>query len=119
MTPEQILAGLPEDVAAFFPDQADPATGEQLAVSTGCTACHSLQPGVIQAGPSWYNMGNVAVTRVEGESPALYLYNSIIHPNDYVVEGFISGIMPQIYDGLLTDEQLAHIVAYLLTLREE
>jgi mono/diheme cytochrome c family protein len=119
MTPEQILAGLPDEVAAFFPEQVDPSTGQQLALSTGCTACHSLEEGVAPIGPSWYNIGNVAVTRVEGESPALYLYNSIVDPNHYVVEGFLPGLMPQNYDSILNDEQMAHLVAYLLTLRED
>jgi mono/diheme cytochrome c family protein len=119
MSQEQILAGLPPEILALFPDQVDPEAGQQLVLTTGCTACHSMQEGVVQVGPSWYNMGNVAVTRVEGESPALYLYNSIVHPNDYVVEGFLPNLMPAVYDSLLTDEQIADMIAYLLTLRGE
>jgi cytochrome c len=118
MTPEQIYAGLPADIAVFFPDQADPRAGEQLALTSGCTACHSMQPGVVQIGPSWYGAGDHAVTRVPEQSPALYLYTSIVRPNEHVVEGFQPNLMPQIYEQTLTDEQIANMVAYLLTLRE-
>jgi mono/diheme cytochrome c family protein len=118
MTPEQIYAGLPADIAVFFPDQADPRAGEQLALTSGCTACHSMQPGVVQIGPSWYGAGDHAVTRVPEQSPALYLYTSIVRPNEHVVEGFQPNLMPQIYEQTLTDEQIANMVAYLLTRRE-
>jgi nitric oxide reductase subunit C len=117
MTPEQIYAGLPDEIAAFFPDSADAGTGEELALISGCTACHSLQEGVVQVGPSWYNVAEHALTRVEGQSPALYLYTSITQPNAYLVEGFQPNLMPLIYKDTLSDEQLANIIAYLLTLR--
>jgi mono/diheme cytochrome c family protein len=119
MTPEQIYADLPAEIAAFFPDQADPRAGEQLALTSGCTACHSMEPGVVQIGPSWYGAGDHAVTRVPGVSPALYLYTSITQPNEHLVEGFQPNLMPQIYDQTMSDEQMANLVAYLLTLREE
>ena len=66
-----------------------------------------------------YGLGDHAVTRVPGQSPALYLYTSIIDPNAHVVEGFQPGLMPPIYQQSLTSEQLANMVAYMLTLREE
>lgn len=51
------------------------------------------------------------------EGPAAYIHHSIVAPNDYVVAGYPAGIMPQTYGETLNDEQLMHIVAYLLTLR--
>lgn len=116
---DPIYAGLPDEIAAFFPDEADPEQGQQLSVSTGCTACHSLQEGVVQVGPSWYNVAGHAASRVEGQSPALYLYTSIVDPNVYVNEGFLPNLMPQNYPDILSDEQIAHIIAYLLTLHGE
>ncbi len=109
---------LPADMASALA-AANPANGEQLVTSNGCTACHSMQQGVIQVGPSWYNVAGHAETRVPGESAEAYLYNSITHPNDFVVEGFQPNLMPQIYEATLSQEQLADIIAYLLTLRGE
>lgn len=106
----------PEAIASFFPDQADPATGERLTNSNGCVACHSLQEGVVMVGPSWYNLANLAATRVEDQSAAQYIYASIVAPNEYIVDGFNAGLMPQNYAEVISDEDLAHIVAYLLTL---
>jgi cytochrome c551/c552 len=107
---------LPPGIAAALA-QADPAQGEQLILANGCTACHSMQPGVVQVGPSWYNLAGHAETRVEGQSAEFYLYNSIVHPNDHIVEGFMPNLMPQLYEATLTDQQIAHMVAYMLTLR--
>ena len=83
LTPEQITAGLPDDLLAAFAN-ADPAKGEQLALANGCIGCHSLDPKAQMTGPTWYNIGNIAVTRVPGESPALYLDASVINPSAYV-----------------------------------
>ncbi len=113
---DALYAGLPAEIAAFFPDQADPAAGEQVATANACSACHNMQEGVVQVGPSWYNLANTAATRVEGQSAALYLYTSIVAPNDHVVEGFAANLMPQIYADTLSDAQLADVIAYLLTL---
>lgn len=107
---------LPPSIVAALA-QASPAQGEQLVLANGCTACHSMQPGVVQVGPSWYNLAGHAETRVEGQSAEFYLYNSIVRPNDYIVDGFIPNLMPQLYEATLTDQQIAHMVAYMLTLR--
>ena len=112
------LAGLPDDVLAAMTD-ADPARGEQLTLTNGCIGCHALNPNQVMAGPTWHNVGATAATRVEGESAALYLYNSIFHPNDYVVEGYMPNIMLQIYEQTLNDQDIADIIAYLLSLQDE
>ncbi len=98
---------------------ADPARGEQLTLTNGCIGCHALNPNQVMAGPTWHNVGATAATRVEGESAALYLYNSIFHPNDYVVEGYMPNIMLQIYEQTLNDQDIADIIAYLLSLQDE
>ncbi|HAJ37629.1 MAG TPA: hypothetical protein DCL15_18330, partial [Chloroflexi bacterium] len=105
---------LDPDVAALLP-AADPGNGEQLTVSNGCIACHSLQEGVVMVGPSWYNLGVTAATRVPEQSAAAYLYTSIVAPNAHVVEGFQPNLMPQTYRDALTAPQLADIIAYLLS----
>ncbi|MEZ4735115.1 MAG: cytochrome c [Caldilineaceae bacterium] len=110
--------GLPAAIAALLPT-ADPAHGSELTVQKGCTACHARQEGVKLVGPSWYNLGNVAAKRVAKESPALYLYHSVVDPNQYVVEGYLPSLMIQTYREQLSDQELADLIAYLLTLKAE
>lgn len=107
--------GLPEGVLAAM-ETADAERGQQLSLAQGCVGCHAMNPDQIMAGPTWHNMAQTARTRVEGESAGLYLYNSIMYPNDYIVEGYLPNIMLQIYDDMLDDQQTADIIAYLLTL---
>jgi len=107
---------LPAGVAAALA-QADPMRGQQLTLSSGCIGCHSLDPNQVMPGPTWRNVAVTAATRVEGESAQVYLYNSIIHPNAYIVEGFQPNIMLQIYQDTLSEQNLADLIAYLLTLR--
>ncbi|MBW7884974.1 MAG: c-type cytochrome [Caldilineaceae bacterium] len=113
LAPEQMTAGLPDDVLAALAT-ADPAHGEQLALSNGCVGCHSLDPAVQMTGPTWYNVGNTAVSRVSGESPAYYLYLSIVQPNGFVVPNYPGNIMPATYGDLLSTQDLADLISYLL-----
>jgi len=113
LTPEQIVAGLPEEVIAALPN-ADLARAEQLALSNGCVGCHGLDPAVQMTGPTWHNIGNTAVGRVPGESPGLYLYQSIVNPGAYGVPNYPAGVMPATYVDTLSPTDLADMVAYLL-----
>ncbi|MCS6826170.1 MAG: cytochrome c [Caldilinea sp.] len=115
LTPEEIVAGLPEDFAAALA-AANPANGEQIALVRGCVGCHSLDPNVALAGPTWHNIGDTAVSRVRGESPALYLYESIVNPNAFVVPNYPANVMPANFGELLSTQELADLVAYLLSL---
>lgn len=115
LTPEEIVAGLPEDFAAALA-AANPANGEQIALVRGCVGCHSLDPNAVMTGPTWHNIGDTAVSRVRGESPALYLYESIVNPNAFVVPNYPANVMPANYGELLSTQELADLVAYLLSL---
>lgn len=112
------MDGLPAELAAQI-STADPDNGEQLTVVYGCIACHSLQAGQTTVGPSWHNLGVAAATRVQGQSAEAYLYFSIVDPNAHLVEGFQAGLMPATYQDMLTAEQIADIIAYLLTLKAD
>ena len=107
------LAGLPAGVAAAMAD-ADPGRGEQLTLQNGCTGCHSLDPDATMVGPTWHNLAETAANRIEGQSAAEYLYHSITDPNAYVVEGFPPNVMPQNYADILSDQDLADLITYLL-----
>lgn len=109
ITPEEEMPadGEDGDMAA-----GDPANGEALFASTGCTGCHVLE-GDATVGPSLEGIGTTAATRVEGMSAAEYLHESIVAPGEFIVEGY-NNIMPP-YD-TLPEGDLNDIVAYLLTL---
>jgi len=93
---------------------SDLANAETLAVTNACVGCHSLDPEAKMTGPTWHNVGDTAVTRIEGMSPAAYLYNSIVAPNDYVVEGFPGNVMTPTFGDTLSTQELGDLIAYLL-----
>jgi mono/diheme cytochrome c family protein len=123
---------LPADVFASLPP-GDAARGQQISVTNACAACHveGADPAAPLAGPAW-----LAARSADGKgiaqhaaerwrdadytgratSPESYLVESILAPNDYVVGGFAPNIMPGTYGGVLAEQDLADLVAYLLTL---
>lgn len=117
LTDEEIVAGLPDDIAAALA-VADPTNGAQVALARGCVGCHALDPNMVMTGPTWYHMGDTAVSRVRGESPALYIYHSIVAPGSYVVPNYPNNIMPANYGEQLTAQELADLIAYLLEQNE-
>ncbi|MEO1288152.1 MAG: c-type cytochrome [Chloroflexota bacterium] len=121
----------PTEVGADDPlfeaiQNANASNGELLftAIEGGspCTTCHSLDPEVRIVGPSQYNLFARTVERladgtIEDDGPYSYIYNSVVHPNDYIVEAdppYAPGVMPQNYGELLTEEELYDLVAYMV-----
>lgn len=100
----------------------DPVAGEQLYYETSlgtnaaCRICHSLQPGVTLVGPSFAGVAARAATRVPGMTAEEYLYQSITNPDAYVVEGFPASQMVPNLAEILTEEQIADLIAFLMTL---
>jgi mono/diheme cytochrome c family protein len=85
----------------------------------GCMGCHNLDQAqtATNRGPIGPHLGNLATnaaTRVPGQSAEEYVYESIVEPNVYIVEGYPSGIMPQNYDQLMSEEEIQLMVAWLL-----
>ena len=115
LSEEQIYAGLPADVTALLP--GNPANGEVLSASAGCIGCHRLDDTNAVVAPTWGGVAHTAITRVAGEGPALYLYQSITAPNAFVVNGYNGGIMPQTYNDTLSAQDIVDVVSYLLTQR--
>lgn len=101
----------------------DPAAGRRLYLRppadarTACRACHSLEPGVTLVGPSFAGIASRAATRVPGMSAEEYLYQSIVDPDAYVVEGFKKGQMVRDTAERLTDAQIRDLVGFLMTLK--
>lgn len=100
----------------------DVANGEALFtmiipnVGMNCTSCHNANTQDRLVGPGLQGIGTAAASRVAGQSAEEYLRNSIIHPSDYVVETYPDLVMPQTYEANLTEQELADLVAYLLSL---
>ena len=82
----------------------------------GCATCHSVEPGKVLVGPSLAGVSLRAQTRIPGKPAIEYLYECIVDPSAYVVEGFSSGTMYQNFKNVLTEEEIDNLVAYLLTL---
>ncbi|NWF68056.1 MAG: c-type cytochrome [Chloroflexi bacterium] len=100
---------------------ADPANGETLfntvnASGYACSGCHLINTEAMLIGPGLLGIGARAETRVAGQDAPTYLYHSITNPNEFVVQGFSPGLMPQNFAQLLTEVQIFDLIAYLLTL---
>ncbi|MEW6568666.1 MAG: c-type cytochrome [Chloroflexota bacterium] len=100
--------------------------GAALAESLGCTGCHVLST----VGPAWNpsstepGIGERAAARIgqadyagHATTAQQYLVESTLLPDAYVVPGHAAGVMPPSYGQRLTAQDLADLVAYLLTLR--
>lgn len=101
------------DVGAGKTLFAQPLIGAQ----PGCSTCHSLNADEVIVGPSLAGIGTRAETRVSGTSAEDYIRTSILHPDDYIVDGFQPGVMVQVWEQELTPEEVDNVVAYLLTLK--
>ena len=97
------------------PTTAGPvASGESVAESFGCLACHSID-GSILVGPSWQGLagservfddGSTAVADTE------YLRESIVNPGARIVEGFTNAMQADFGDRM-TSEEIDAVVEYI------
>jgi mono/diheme cytochrome c family protein len=104
----------------------DVNNGSALADSKGCTGCHVATA----TGPAWFasegqpGIGDRAESRLtqadytgQAATPEQYLFESIVNPNVYVVEGFQPNIMLANYGETLTVEDVSDLIAYMLTIK--
>jgi mono/diheme cytochrome c family protein len=138
-TAEPTVAIIPvgTDIAQQLPP-GDAAQGEALVATLGCPACH-ISTGASTLGPNWKpapedNNQGVA-TRAETRFTAAdykgqaknamqYLFESIVSPDAYIVPGnpaYVDStgksIMPHEFATKMSPEMLAHVLAYLETLK--
>lgn len=122
-TPSGPVAGT--DITKTLPE-GDAANGEQLANTLGCVACHVTTA----TGPAWPAKDGEPGIGARAESrPAQpdysgaaadahqYLYEAIVAPDMYIVPGFTAGLMPKTYGNQLTEQDLADLIAYLLSIK--
>jgi len=95
---------------------ADPAIGEQLTNDQICVVCHVQ--GNTTIAPHFTGIANRAGDRHPPLGAEQYLYESIMYPANYVVEDYAAS-MPNDYHDKLTQQEIGHIIAYLMTLTEE
>lgn len=83
----------------------------------GCTDCHrdgASAPDTIGTAARIRDE-RLTLTQFADYTLEQYLVESITRPGDYVVDGYSSGLMPVNFGARMTDQQLADIVAFLLT----
>ena len=112
------------DITIDLP-QGDVDRGQQATLKRGCIACHGT--GI---GPNYFpsedlpGIAERATTRISQDdytgsatSAEQYLFESIVLPSAYVVDGFSDGIMISQSSRLMSAQEVADVIAYLLTLR--
>ncbi|MEE9199452.1 MAG: cytochrome c oxidase subunit II [Dehalococcoidia bacterium] len=86
----------------------------QAASPIACSTCHSLD-GTAGLGPSLQGIASQAGDRVSSLSAEGYIRESILNPTAFVVQGF-SPVMPTTFGTDLTPQQIADVIAFLLSL---
>ncbi|MCY4070305.1 MAG: c-type cytochrome [Chloroflexi bacterium] len=104
-----------DEVAAAM-EGADADIGAGLINEYECYTCHVLGDG--SQSPLFDGIGKYAAERRPPLSAEQYLYEATIFPGVHIVEGY-SDSMPNNYDERLSEQEVGHIIAYLLTLTDE
>lgn len=91
--------------------------GQQLYVSKGCNACHTVDGGN-SVGPTWKGLFGSMRSFSGGTVLAdeNYIRESIVEPNAKVLTGF-SPVMPT-YSGMLSDREIDAIIYYIKNLEK-
>ncbi|RUL89161.1 c-type cytochrome [Tautonia sociabilis] len=104
--------------SVFFPPtktRIDVAHGQEI-FNRYCASCHSVkEQGGSRRAPSLHRIGEVAGSRVPGQSAEEYLLTSILKPDAYRAEG-VEGVMPPNVADALSKADLINLVSYLSTL---
>jgi cytochrome c oxidase subunit 2 len=118
MEPAEFQAWLQTGEGGTAPPASPAAAGEVLFQAQGCGSCHAA--GAEQRGPQLAGLFGTTVhfegggTTVADEN---YLRESILDPQAHLVAGY-QAIMPT-YQGLLSEENVMQLIAYLKTLKTE
>jgi nitric oxide reductase subunit C len=79
----------------------------------GCILCHSLQKGIIAAGPSLYGIAQRA-KQIQVKDAEQYIRTSITDPAAYVVDGYRHDQMYPHYANDLDKEEIEALVNFLM-----
>ena len=111
--PLKILANLEAEAI-----EGSEASGELLYdAEFGCTDCHRNGASAPDTVGTWTRVltERLAEPQFAGYSAEQYVVESIVRPGDYVVEGYNSGLMPSNFGVRMTAQQLADIIAFIMT----
>ncbi|MFW5691888.1 MAG: c-type cytochrome [Chloroflexota bacterium] len=121
-----------ENIIFFISEFSDPDNGEQLFNATyevemvdgtigewACSTCHVVNSDDVGVGPGLASLPQRAGDRVPGQPAELYIYNSIVNPAAYIVDGYADGVMPVGYADIFSEQELYDLSAYMLSLGGE
>jgi cytochrome c len=91
---------------------ADPSRAEALLVQYNCLGCHRYAGEAVA--PQFTGIAARAAERRPPMPADAYIYESIVHPGAYVVEGYQNSMI-QNFESQISDQDLGDIIAYLLT----
>ena len=118
----QVIAMMPQDYAAWLSGGRSTGTavqnGERLFADLTCNTCH--KPESTGRGPSLSGVYGSTVELADGRKVVAdenYLRESIVNSQAKIVRGY-QGIMPT-YQGMVSEETLMQLIAYLKTLKPE
>ena len=102
---------------ADVPQTGDAVRGEQLYNTSvnNTPACNSCHIAGQTGSPDLTGYSEVADSRVPGESAHEYTFWAIAEPGRHVLEGYGNAMYNQ-YDNKLTPQDIADLIAYMLTL---
>jgi hypothetical protein len=89
-----------------------PENAEVALTKYVCIACHIA--GSTTIAPEWVGLAETAATRRPPMPADAYIYESIVFPGEFVVAGY-NDVMPHDFGSRMTDQELADVLAYLLT----
>ncbi len=112
-TPAALTADSYLETVTPLLENADPQRGDMLIDELGCGVCHRVGAANGIA-PAFAGIADAAPDRRPPLTAAAYIYESIVHPTAFVLEGY-SGAMPQNYAEIVTDVEIGDIIAYLLS----
>ena len=92
------------------------AAAGEIVFQKNCGSCHATAPDTVIVGPSLAGVATRAETRIPGQDARSYILNSIMRPDEFLIEGF-ENLMPNNFGRKLTGEEIDAVIAYLMTLK--
>ncbi len=90
----------------------DPVNGQVLYTTYACIGCHN---GVVAPATEeqWLDAVAGADGRPSADNPERYIVESIVLPNEYVVNGYNAGAMPLNFGERMSYQDMADVLAYI------